>query len=130
MNKEAEYSRGRDDGLALALRLVREGGPQALERECRIRGATGIHTSLAQKELDKKTTAIKLQTCDTVMILVTAVLHDEFGFGLSRLKRFQKKFDEGVRYLMDGSATWMDYIEAIKEQLGFELTIRWNGKET
>lgn len=33
MNKMREYERGREDGLDLARRIVREGGLEALERE-------------------------------------------------------------------------------------------------
>lgn len=53
MNKMREYERGREDGLDLARRIVKEGGLEALERECKFRGVTGIHTSLAAKDLDK-----------------------------------------------------------------------------
>ena len=52
MNKMREYERGREDGLDLARRIAREGGLEALEKECRFRGVTGIHTSLARKDLD------------------------------------------------------------------------------
>ena len=74
MNKMREYERGREDGLDLALRIVRQGGIEALEKEVKFRNITGVHTSLAVKDL----------------------------------------------------ATWPDYIESIKEQLGIELEIRWN----
>ena len=33
MNKMREYERGREDGLDLARRIVKEGGLEALERE-------------------------------------------------------------------------------------------------
>ena len=52
MNKMREYERGREDGLTLALRIARQGGLEALEREVKFRGITGIHTSLAAKDLD------------------------------------------------------------------------------
>ena len=35
MNKMREYERGREDGLDLARRIVKEGGLEALERECK-----------------------------------------------------------------------------------------------
>lgn len=53
MNKMREYERGREDGLSLALRIAKEGGIEALEKETKFRGITGIHTSLASKDLDK-----------------------------------------------------------------------------
>ena len=70
MNKMREYERGREDGLDLARRIVKEGGLEALERECKFRGVTGIHTSLAAKDLDKASQKIKEMTIDTFTIYV------------------------------------------------------------
>lgn len=64
MNKMREYERGREDGLLLALRIVEEGGIEALRKEVRFRGATGIHTSLAAKDLDEASQKIKDLTMD------------------------------------------------------------------
>lgn len=38
--KMADYSAGRNDGLALALKIVKEGGVEALEEELKFRGTT------------------------------------------------------------------------------------------
>lgn len=126
MNKMREYERGREDGLTLALRIVRQGGIEALEREISFRGITGIHTSLAAKDLDKASEKIKQMTLDTFTILSIAALHDAFGFGQTRCQRFMDKVAEGADLLMEDLATWLDYIESIKEQLGMDLEIRWN----
>ena len=40
--KLKDYQRGRNDGLALALKIVQEGGREALEAEIKNRGVTGI----------------------------------------------------------------------------------------
>lgn len=126
MNKMREYERGREDGLDLARRIVKEGGLEALERECKFRGVTGIHTSLAAKDLDKASQKIKEMTIDTFTILCIATVHDEFGFGEKRCRRLIAKMEEGAEYLMDDLATWDDYIKEIKEQLNIDLRIRWN----
>lgn len=126
MNKMREYERGREDGLDLARRIVKEDGLEALERECKFRGVTGIHTSLAAKDLDKASQKIKEMTIDTFTILCIAAVHDEFGFGEKRCRRLIAKMEEGAEYLMDDLATWDDYIKEIKEQLNIDLRIRWN----
>lgn len=41
-----DYQRGRNDGLALALKIVQEGGREALEAEIKNRGVTGISVNL------------------------------------------------------------------------------------
>ena len=47
-----DYQRGRNDGLALALKIVQEGGREALEAEIKNRGVTGIEIDFGDM-LDK-----------------------------------------------------------------------------
>lgn len=125
MNRMREYERGRADGLDLALRIVRDGGLEALEKEIRFRNISGIHTSLAAKDLDKAAEKIKELSLDVFTIIGIAALHDEFGFGQKRCQRWMDKMNEGADYLIDGLATWEDYINSVKEQLGMDIRIRW-----
>ena len=129
MNKMREYERGREDGLSLALRIAKEGGIEALECEIKFRGVTGIHTSLASKDLDKASEKIKEITLDTFTVMSVAVLHDEFGFGEKRCQRYMDGINKAAEYIVDGLATWPDYIAAIKEEIGLDLRIRWDGRE-
>jgi hypothetical protein len=122
MNKMREYERGREDGLDLARRITREGGLEALEKECRFRGVTGIHTSLARKDLDKASEKIKQLVSECCVIMAIAVLHDEFGFGQKRCQKFMTGMDKASDYIDQGLAEWIDYVQAIKEELGIELS--------
>lgn len=122
MNKMREYERGREDGLDLARRITREGGLEALEKECRFRGVTGIHTSLARKDLDKASEKIKQLVSECCVIMAIAVLHDEFGFGQKRCQKFMAGMDKTSDYINQGLAEWIDYVQAIKEELGIELS--------
>lgn len=126
MNKWSEYQRGRDDGLRLALKIVKDGGIEGLEKELKFRGTTGINVGLCAKDLNKAAEPIKQMTLDTFTILGIACLHDEFGFGQTRCQRWLDKMDEGASYLVDDLATWQDYIDSIKEQLNLTVNIRWN----
>lgn len=129
MNKMREYERGREDGLDLAYRIVQHGGIEALKKELKFRGVTGIKTSLAAKDLGKAGEAIKEMTLDTITILALAVLHDDFGFGEKRCQKFMDGMDRGAQFLVKDLATWPDYIESIKEQMGIDVTIRWNNED-
>lgn len=122
MNKMREYERGREDGLDLARRITREGGLETLEKECRFRGVTGIHTSLARKDLDKASEKIKQLVSECCVIMAIAVLHDEFGFGQKRCQKFMAGMDKVSDYIDQGLAEWIDYVQAIKEELGIELS--------
>ena len=107
MNKMREYERGREDGLDLARRIVKQGGIEALEQEC--------------KDLDKASEKIKEVIADSFVILSIAVLHDDFGFGEKRCQRFRNGLDRAADYINDGLAEWIDYVNAIKEELGIVL---------
>ena len=122
MAKRNDYITGREDGLLMALEIVKNEGVEALEKEFEFRNVTGIRTALAKKDINRATIKIKEQTVDTVTILSVATLHDEFGFG----DRFTKRFNKKAECIMDDMASWNDYIKTIKEELGIELGIREN----
>lgn len=109
--------------------LYNRGGIEALKKELKFRGVTGIKTSLAAKDLGKAGEAIKEMTLDTITILALAVLHDDFGFGEKRCQKFMDGMDRGAQFLVEDLATWPDYIESIKEQMGIDVTIRWNDED-
>lgn len=126
MGKLQEYSSGRYDGLMMALKLVKSGGIEVLEEEIKFRGKTGINTALCQKELEQACVKIKEMTLDTMIVIAVATLHDEFGFGKARLKRFIDRMVLKTECMLDQMATWEDYIQVIQEETGLGLKIRWN----
>lgn len=73
MSNLKDYARGRNDGLAMALRIVESEGIEGLRKEIRFRGVTGIHTALAKKELDQATVKIKEMTLDTMVVIAIAI---------------------------------------------------------
>lgn len=126
MSNLKDYNRGRNDGLAMALRIAEEDGIEGLRKEIKFRGVTGIHTTLAKKELDRASKQIKEMTLDTMIVLAVATLHDEFDFGQKRCQRFMDRLELKAGCLIDNLATWPDYIKAIKDEIGLELSIREN----
>ncbi len=121
-----DYMTGREDGLLMALDIVKKDGVEALEKEIQFRNVTGIRMPLAKKDLDKATIKIKEQLLDTVTVLAVATLHDEFEFGGKRCQRFIKRFNTKAECLVDDMASWDDYIQMIREELGIEMVVRRN----
>lgn len=119
--KLKDYQAGREDGLALALQIVREGGLEALEKEIRARGITGIHTSLCSKDLADRVEPIKNVMFETVTIAFLASLHDEYGFGQKRCQKVMDRFCKLTAYLDNGWLYWADLIQSLKEDVGIEL---------
>lgn len=65
-----------------------------------------------------------------ISAMVMIVLHDEFGFGIGRLRRFYEEFGNGIeelvkRYELDsGDALWLCTYR-LKEELGIDIE-EWN----
>lgn len=124
--KMTDYMSGRNDGLALALKIVKEGGVEALEEEIKFRNITGINTAMAKKELNKASDAIKAMTVDTFTVLSVVTLRDEFDFGAKRAKRFIDRMNLKAECLLDDLVTWKDFIKQAEDELGIKLRIRYN----
>lgn len=126
MAKMNEYMAGREDGLQLALSIVKEHGIEGLEEEIRFRNITGVHTMYAKKDLEKATMRIKEMTVDTFTVLSVATLRDEFDFGKKRCKRFIDRMNLKAECLLADMVTWQDFIDNIEEEMGIKLQIRRN----
>ena len=116
-----DYQEGRAAGLELALRIVREGGLEALEREVRLRKRLKTNLGVEEKVLEKATEQLKALCVQTVRIAFFSVLHDEFGFGKKRLLRASAAFDKLTAYLAHGWLSWLDLIDEITKRMSMEL---------
>lgn len=124
MSKMSDYQNGRMDGLLLAEKIVKERGLGGLQDEIRFRGVSGVHTQLASKELDKAGEQIKANILDTVLTMSVMVLHDEFDFGKKRCQRFLDRAEKMSDGLLHDMATWDDFRQTIKEEMGIEISSR------
>ena len=126
MGKVDDYTSGRAAGMLLARDIVKKDGLEELEKEIHFRNITGINTILSKKELEKACEKIKVRTLDTMLTIAVATLHDEFGFGQARCKRFIDRLNLKADCLVDDMASWDDYVKLIKDEIGIEMTIRDN----
>lgn len=124
MSKMTDYQSGREDGLLLAEKIVKEGGLERLQEEIKYRGITGIHTQLAKKEIEKASEVIKMTTIDTILLLALSTVRDEFGFGEKRMQRLINRMEKKATCLIGNMATWEDFREMIKEETGIEVKVR------
>lgn len=126
MAKIDNYIAGREDGLQLALNIVKKKGVKGLEDEIRFRNATQIHTLLDKKSLEIATQKIKEMTVDTVTVLSVAVLRDEFEFGKKRCQRYIDRMNLKAECLTEGFVKWNEIVEDIDNDMGIRLRIRRN----
>ena len=114
--------------MSYALRVAKEKGIDGLEQELKRRQAYNIPIRISNKELQEFTTNAKNMMLDTILILASVTLHDEFGFGHDRLNRFKERFNFKAECIGDSFTDWQDQIAILKEECGLEYSIRFNDK--
>ena len=128
MSKSKE-EQARREGMSYALRYAREHGLDALEADLKKRGAYNIPVRIDDKALKEFTDNAKNMMLDTILILASVTLHDEFGFGKERLNRFKKRFNFKAECIGEDFASWQDMIEILRDECGLEYSIRQNEKD-
>ena len=91
----------RNDGLAYAVKIYKEGGEEALLHEAAIRGAAFIPMELTPERREELSAYLAERIISTVFIDACVALIDEFKFGESRLKRFKEMFMNRAKLMGD-----------------------------
>lgn len=128
MAKRDDYLRGRNEGMAFALKIAKEGGVEALEKEIRMRNIWGLHVNVPMKDLKDIKDKITLRVVDIVACVALLTLRDEFGFAGQRGRRFLKRFEQKVECIVgdpeDGrSVSLEDYLKVVRDEMGISLTV-------
>lgn len=124
----SKEEQARLQGMSYALRVAKEKGIDGLEQELKRRQAYNIPIRISNKELQEFTTNAKNMMLDTILILASVTLHDEFGFGHDRLNRFKERFNFKAECIGEDFTDWQDQIAILKEECGLEYSIRFNDK--
>ncbi len=102
---------------------------ESLKEELKRRGAYHIPLTISKAEEEAFVEKVKANCLDTILILSLISLRDEFQFGAQRLNRFKTAFNDYADSLTNDYVTWNDIIQALADECGLELGIRWNGKD-
>jgi hypothetical protein len=123
MGKIDDMMAGRNDGLAMALRIVKQGGVEALEREIEFRKLRSFSTKLTMAEYQAFERKIRHEYALAFIPMVLLTLHDEFGFGAQRCHRFSERFKMKIDGLVDSDSgvNYKDYQQAVREEIGLDL---------
>lgn len=124
----SKEEQARLQGMSYALRVAKEKGIDGLEQELKRRQAYNIPVKISNKDLQEFTTNAKNMMLDTILILASVTLHDEFGFGHDRLNRFKERFNFKAECIGEDFTDWQDQIDILREECGLEYSIRFNDK--
>ena len=124
MGKIDQLMQGRNEGLLLALKVVKQGGIEALEKEIEFRRLTGISPMMTRAEFDVLERQLRHDHALASIPLTLLTLHDEFGFGKLRAHRYSMRHMKKIDGLVDFSSgvTYKDYIKAVKEEMDYDIT--------
>lgn len=114
--KLKEYSRARNDGLRLAMKIINESGVEGLKEDLRFREKNMINTNLTMKELEDASKPMRGFINEGQILIWLSVLHDEFDFGKKRLNRAMDRFEEIYDQIQDGFAGYSDYIDLLQKK--------------
>jgi hypothetical protein len=127
MGKMNDLMEGRNQGLALALKIVQEGGPEALEKELQYRNVTGISLNLTRQEIKDASYKAHVRATEVAIAISLVTLLDEFCFSRSQLTRYKAALDAKVYEAANSDRSMeilQEYIDRIREDTGIEIIIK------
>lgn len=122
--KVNDLMHGRNQGLLMALKIVNDGGIEALEKEIKYRNLTGVSLNIPRKELEAATTTIRLRATEVAIAISLITLLDEFCFSKYQAKKYKEVFDKQVEDILNDEATLEGYLKRIEGDLGIRLIVR------
>ncbi len=129
MSRADQIAQGRNEGMVFALKIAAEAQRagkdpiEELRREIRARNLMKLQICATQKEVDQASEAIKTTTMKTMLSACMIVLWEQFGFGKVRLLRLMENFYTYVDALNEGSITWFDITDLLKEKTGITIDL-------
>lgn len=123
MGKISKEMQWRLEGISFALRYLEshDNDIEALKAEASRRGACGIPLTISETEEAEYSRRIKEAYKRALMALTVTVLHDEFGFGSTRLDRYRDRFNTIASCIADKYVTFDDLAQMIKDETGVVL---------
>ena len=129
MGRIDKDTRLRVDGMRRALEIVEEKGIDALRAEVKMRGSLGIPCAITREKAVESFHLLASRMYATYVSTAAMAVHDVFGAGEDRLKRWKARLDwyvQQVSTIDDYGDKWMDFRDMAKDlndryHLGLDL---------
>ncbi|MCQ2507252.1 MAG: hypothetical protein MJ097_00515 [Dorea sp.] len=135
MSKISKEEQARLSGIQYALKICNDAKKngadpmEALEKEVKFRCTYNVPIKVSEKALDELTASVKNHMYDTMKIIIGLLLHNELGFGKTRLERFWERFESQCECVYKGYVTFEDMAAALEDEAKVKLDpIRANNK--
>ena len=114
----------RMQGMVYALKIAKEGGTEALEKEIRMRNFLCAPIGCPEKEVRKLYHNFSQNIYVNMLSAMMWTLHDTFGFGKTRLERLKDDFNRNTIAIMDLDYMGQHYVRL--QDYAIELNKKYN----
>ena len=105
MAKQDKEFYWRMQGMLYALKMVKEGGIEALEKDIKIRNVLSAPIGCSEKQVRELYQIISQNVYTNMLAVMLWTIHDSFGFGKQRLTQLKGNFDKNIEFVTD-----LDYL--------------------
>lgn len=115
--------------MVYALRIAKEQGIEALEKEVWMRNGRFIPLELTREKQVEVSMTLASRIVNTYSTMTMATLHDSFGFGKKRLQEFIRQFNEKCEVVDvldpygEHYATISDYAKWLEEEYDIHIDL-------
>ena len=106
------------EGMLFALKIAKEQGIEALEKDIRMRGILKLDLWARKDEVEELHRTLAHNCYTSIMVTLMYTLHDTFGFGKKRMQKLKGDFDINALNIVDLDR-WGEYHVTFNEYAKF-----------
>ena len=123
MSRLSKEELARFSGAEWMLRLVEEKGLEEARKEFEKRNLRGIPLQCRKEDVLRLYESERDNLTKCMLIIAISTLHDEYGFGSERLKRYADRFNLKASCLAEDYVNWKDIQAEIAEETGIYVPL-------
>ena len=123
MSKLSKEELARFSGAEWMLKLAEEKGLEEARKEFDSRNLRGIPLQCRKEDVMRLYESERTNLTRCMLIIAVSTLHDEYGFGSERLKRYVDRFNLKASCLAENYVNWKDIQEEIKKETGVYIPL-------
>lgn len=123
MSKMKDIQDGRNQGLALAYKILTEKGPEALREEIEYRNVSKVNLCIDHKELEEAKKVISVHATEVSILISLVAICRTFGISRFQAKKYKEVFDQVAMECCDNPKKIQENKEFIRDEYGIVCLI-------